>query len=541
MPGRSIPGVAHRRPATSTFSVVSTPEMEDEAYRKCTTALLLTAVGPCSGIIADMVAGDVEHGQGFPRRDICVAPCFPEDFLLVLSECHQRDLVFERRQLVVAGVKLLLRPWFPPPGGNRAWRFYCRVAIEGLPLNAWSWDNVQEVIGKKCTLDLIESQSTTKTNVSGLFAWIWAWDPDLIPRASNFNVISRPDVARPRRSLPQGTPSKQGTEGPHFPVLIHLDVVQDYTPVEDEDLEWSRIYEHKDWKMGTKDGERRPRVAVSEGHAPAVRHNDNDADDGYNDGARRRGKRSGAREGFWQGMRDRANCKDVTARAPAPRRYRRHVDMSHTAGIDAPVVTQQLQAIATNPTGALKSAVVPDDRPAVHSQQLPATVVDPTTALNYVVMSDQQPAVHLHIRQPGNIGTKALQTAHEVQPTDCVPHCEQEDSISDALNVTKDPADQDVQLVSQDIIGPDHKQAAMDAQEDHFNPMRLIPHELLPLYSPSRSQRTRYDSIPGWNGLFEGGATISSSMHMPISTSNPEVRGYDLPPLPPSLQSTIWD
>ncbi|KAE8808082.1 hypothetical protein D1007_15510 [Hordeum vulgare] len=65
-----IPGAAHRRPATSTCSVVSTPEMEDESYRVRTTALLLTAAGPCSGITVDMVAEAVEHDQGFPRRDI---------------------------------------------------------------------------------------------------------------------------------------------------------------------------------------------------------------------------------------------------------------------------------------------------------------------------------------------------------------------------------------------------------------------------------------------------------------------------------------
>ncbi|KAE8776977.1 hypothetical protein D1007_50339 [Hordeum vulgare] len=58
-----ILGAAHRRPATSTCSVVSTPEMEDESYHLRTTALLLTAVGPCSGITADMVAEAVEHDQ----------------------------------------------------------------------------------------------------------------------------------------------------------------------------------------------------------------------------------------------------------------------------------------------------------------------------------------------------------------------------------------------------------------------------------------------------------------------------------------------
>ncbi|KAE8803653.1 hypothetical protein D1007_20499 [Hordeum vulgare] len=339
MVGGIIPGVAHRRPATSTCSVVSTPKMEDEAYRLRTMALLLTVMGPCSGITADMVAEVVEHGQGFPRRDICVASCFQEDFLLVLSECHQHDLVFERRQLVAAGVKLLLRPWFPPPGGNRVWR-----------------------------LDLIERQSTTKTNVSALFAWLWAWDPNLIPRASDFNVISRRDVARSRRSLPEGTPSEQGREGPHFPVLIHLDVVKDYTPVEDEDLEWPRIYEHKDWKMGSKDGERRARAAVSDGYAPPARRNDDDADDRYNGGARRRGKRSGACDGFWQGMRDRANRRDATARAPAPRRYTRHDGAAALKArvLGPPTVAKQLLATIEEAPAALQLVAATEEPTAVH-------------------------------------------------------------------------------------------------------------------------------------------------------------------------------
>ncbi|KAE8785792.1 hypothetical protein D1007_40432 [Hordeum vulgare] len=316
MPTGTIPGAAHRRPATSTCSVVSTPEMEDESYRLRTTALLLTAAGPCPGISVDMVAEAVEHDQGFSRRDICVAPCFPEDFLLVLSECHQHDLIFERRQLVMAG----------------------------------SWDNVQEVLGKKCRLDLIERQSTTKANVSALFAWLCAWDPNLIPRASDFNILNRPDVARPWRSLPEGTPSEQGKEGPHFPVLIHLDVVKDYTPVQEEDMEWPRIYEHKDWKMGSKDGERRGRAVVSDGHAPDSRRKDDDGDDGFNGGSRRRGKRSGAQDGFSQGVRDRANCRDAAARAPATRRYRCH---DRSAGSKARVAGLDM---AVPPTAAIGRA-----------------------------------------------------------------------------------------------------------------------------------------------------------------------------------------
>lgn len=203
------------------------------------------------------------------------------------------------------------------------WLYYCRVAIDRLPLNAWDWDNVQEVIGKQCKLDLIERQSITKTNRSALFAWLWTWDPNLIPRASDFNIINRPDIARPRGSLPEGTPVEQGKEGPHFPVLIHLDVVKDYTPVEDEDQEWPHIYKHKGWRMSVKDGEGRSRAAAPASSFQAGRHDD-DADDGHNEGSRHRGKHSGACTGFWQGLRDRAHCRDTVARAPEPRRYRRH-------------------------------------------------------------------------------------------------------------------------------------------------------------------------------------------------------------------------
>ncbi|KAI4984320.1 hypothetical protein ZWY2020_057552 [Hordeum vulgare] len=80
----------------------------------------------------------------------------------------------------------------------------------------------------------------------------------------------------------------------------------------------------KDWKMGCKDGG----LEVSDRYCRfrRFRHNDNDVDDNYNGGNRRRGKRGGACDGFWQGMRDKAHCRDAAASAPAPRRYRRHAE-----------------------------------------------------------------------------------------------------------------------------------------------------------------------------------------------------------------------
>ncbi|KAI4983811.1 hypothetical protein ZWY2020_025677 [Hordeum vulgare] len=184
-----IPGEALRRPASSSFKVVGTPAMEAEAHRLHSSALVLTAIGHFSGISADSVARAVERELRFPASDFVVAPFFPEDFLLTMFQPAQRDMALERRSISVAGVMFKLRPWLPPAGTSRIWHYYCRVAIEKLPLTAWDWDSVKEVLGKDCELDLIERQSTIKANCAALFAWLWTWHPDKIPRAADFSVL----------------------------------------------------------------------------------------------------------------------------------------------------------------------------------------------------------------------------------------------------------------------------------------------------------------------------------------------------------------
>ncbi|KAE8802860.1 hypothetical protein D1007_21397 [Hordeum vulgare] len=154
-------------------------------------------------------------------------------------------MALERWSISVAGVMFKLRPRLPPAGTSRIWCYYCRVAIEKLPLTAWDWDSVKEVLGKDCKLDLIERQSTTKGNCAALFAWLWTWHTDKIPWAADFTVLQRPDIVRPREFLPERTPAEEGREGPSFPALIHVDVVKDFTPTSpgrEECFAWPRTY-----------------------------------------------------------------------------------------------------------------------------------------------------------------------------------------------------------------------------------------------------------------------------------------------------------
>ncbi|KAI4978148.1 hypothetical protein ZWY2020_014702 [Hordeum vulgare] len=170
-----------------------------------------------------------------------------------------------------------------------------------------------------------------RRNRSSLIAWLWTWNPDMIPRAADFTVLSRPDCIRSRESLPEGAPVEEGKEGPFFPVLIHLDEVKDYTPLPDEDegSEWPRINRFSDWRLGIKDGESRGRAAAPTASFQSGRRSDEDRNDAGTQ--RKRGKRGGVRQRLWQRMRDQTQCRDTASYNPAPQQRRRHGEATSSA------------------------------------------------------------------------------------------------------------------------------------------------------------------------------------------------------------------
>jgi hypothetical protein len=62
-------------------------------------------------------------------------------------------------------------PWSPKANGHqRVWRFYCRVAIERLPLMSWRKEAAQRVLGGSCKVDQLERASESLDNTSVLYA-----------------------------------------------------------------------------------------------------------------------------------------------------------------------------------------------------------------------------------------------------------------------------------------------------------------------------------------------------------------------------------
>ncbi|XBJ13865.1 hypothetical protein VPH35_005980 [Triticum aestivum] len=222
-------GDPSRRPAPgATFSVCS-QAIEDAARHLRGTAVVVTLSEPRQDINPQLVAKAIEHDLAIPWDQMHVSRHHPEDFLIRFAQPRHQTVAVDAGVATCRGIALSIAPWRPAAGGNkRAWRFYCRIALENLPVQAWRREVVQDVVGLACWVDRLERQTSSLSNTAAAYAWVWAWSPDDIPLGSGHSFLDRaPDG---RSALPEGTPWEEALHGPQFPVIIHLDTIKDYTP-----------------------------------------------------------------------------------------------------------------------------------------------------------------------------------------------------------------------------------------------------------------------------------------------------------------------
>ncbi|KAI4987431.1 hypothetical protein ZWY2020_020231 [Hordeum vulgare] len=98
------PGLASRRPERSSCIVVSSPEMEADAYHLRRSALTATAPDARVDLNTALVAVALEKALDIPRDSIQVASVHPEDYLIRFAEPFQRDLALERGYVRVDGI-----------------------------------------------------------------------------------------------------------------------------------------------------------------------------------------------------------------------------------------------------------------------------------------------------------------------------------------------------------------------------------------------------------------------------------------------------
>ncbi|KAI4963482.1 hypothetical protein ZWY2020_014035 [Hordeum vulgare] len=322
------PGLASRRPMRSSCIVLSTPEMEADAYHLCRTALTATAPDARVDFNTALVAKALEKALDIPRESIQVASAHPEDYLIRFSEPFQRDLALERGYVRVEGTRLQLEQWEPVPAGTiRNFRFYCRLAISGIKFHAWRLDVVKKLLGSSCIVDRMERQTERLQNVTAFFVWVWTENPDLIPKAADLTIVDRVGDGRNRHQLPDGVPAEECRQGPMTGVLIHLVLAKDCSIVNSDSssyAEYPRIFTYN-VQIDTMDGRVvPPKRPLDAGPSRLPRRRDDDADDEGR--GRQRRRRAGKHRSLWQSVVGQAQCRDTARFDPTPRQGGRHAE-----------------------------------------------------------------------------------------------------------------------------------------------------------------------------------------------------------------------
>ncbi|KAI4991900.1 hypothetical protein ZWY2020_040286 [Hordeum vulgare] len=262
LPGRSglmefTPGLVSRRPERSSCIVVSSVEMEADAYHLRRTALTATAPDARVDLNTALVAVVLEKALDISRDSMQVASEHPEDYLIRFAEPFQRDLALERGYVRVDGIRLQLEQWEPAPAGTiRSLWFYCRLAISGIKFHAWRLDVVKKLLGGSCIVDRMERQTERLQNVAAFFVWVWIENPNSISKAADLTIVERVGDGRNRHQLSDGVPTEEGRQGLMTGVLIHLVLAKDYSPIASDSSptpEYPRIYTYN-VQIGPMDG-----------------------------------------------------------------------------------------------------------------------------------------------------------------------------------------------------------------------------------------------------------------------------------------------
>jgi hypothetical protein len=198
------PGHPSNRPGEVYSSSLSTPAMEVAAMEMRRTHLAILVSDTRLNISTRSIAKALQERLSFPWEDIHVSASYPDDFLIRFAQPWQRDEALEAGTVLLRRGSLALTTWSPTARGQpQTWRFYCRLVLEGIPLNAWEDEpTIKAVIGGACELDRIERRSILKDNTAAVFVWVWCLDPDLIPKIKPHSILGRP--AERRHDLPEG-------------------------------------------------------------------------------------------------------------------------------------------------------------------------------------------------------------------------------------------------------------------------------------------------------------------------------------------------
>ncbi|KAL6896938.1 hypothetical protein ACP4OV_007510 [Aristida adscensionis] len=256
--------------------------------------IILLAGGTKDTVPTSKISDALCYEFGIINTDLAVMKHHPEDYFVYFSHKHHQELAANRGAFKYEGLNIQVRRWRMRTYSEHAeQRYHVRLCLEGIPIHAWTQQVVNKVVSKMCSVHYIEENSLNHSDTRSLNLWAWVNDPSKIAKVDKL-TFNLPLAVTPNPAM--------GRVGLMFRVLIHLDLLEDYSGASHEPgaptiRPRTRLFT---WYPRRVDGEE----AWYDRDARQQPHHDRRRDDGDDDQHRRdrRNDRSdrNARSGGWR-------------------------------------------------------------------------------------------------------------------------------------------------------------------------------------------------------------------------------------------------
>ncbi|KAJ1291556.1 hypothetical protein BS78_02G324500 [Paspalum vaginatum] len=281
------------RPDEDTCVISTSFDMEREAKEWETTALIPWAFSLPQGAGVRQIEETILDELRLLHGEVHVSKHSPEAYLIKFENKKNCEGALRRHCIKRNGVVLCLRPYrsLEHAIGERFF-FRVRICLEGVPRHAWLPDIVERLLGRSCSAQYIETDLLHPTDTRSICLWAWSRNPSKIPKKIGLTFTNR--------AMGDASSSWQVTEefpekwqfGAAFHVLVHLDLLEDYTAAPGYAMPPFTPPRHPFvWFWGKADGEPRP-DCVYEHPSPPRAELDGDRGRGRDQEAGRRWDRS---------------------------------------------------------------------------------------------------------------------------------------------------------------------------------------------------------------------------------------------------------
>ncbi|KAI4999281.1 hypothetical protein ZWY2020_003870 [Hordeum vulgare] len=181
-----------RRPRISRSVTIPSPEVDQAVFFLRNHIVMLSAADGVNASSPMAVPGALEAQLAVPAHSLRVTAHHPEHFFVIFTQpAHQGNAV-RRGTIRVDDASFSIASWHEHDHTSfDALLLHVRVIIEGAPMQFWSVNGAEEILGKRVRVDRLDSRTLERGHTKNFACWVWTNDVANIPTRHSLGVLPR--------------------------------------------------------------------------------------------------------------------------------------------------------------------------------------------------------------------------------------------------------------------------------------------------------------------------------------------------------------